>query len=203
MSFKASMGRFSFQRAAIHGSSPPKRAISRHFTLHWKSRSQSATSDQNQRARRRPSCSRLFTVDEQARALGLSRSTAWAVLKANHKATGLAAATINRMFSSPELAPHVRATILTYSEEKLAGHYGHNKKQLSRFKAGFSSPNRGRSFGSSWWPRPFIEQKEKSPAGTSPETGLPRGMDFPGPLRPRSARTERAAQTTQQNSRPR
>jgi hypothetical protein len=30
----------------------------------------------------------FVTLDEQARALGLSRSTAWAVLKANHKASG-------------------------------------------------------------------------------------------------------------------
>ena len=81
----------------------------------------------------------LVTLDEQARALGLSRSSAWAVLKANHKATGLAAATINRMFSSPELPPHVRATILTYIEEKLAGLYGHNKTQLRRFAAGIRS----------------------------------------------------------------
>ena len=77
----------------------------------------------------------LVTLDEQARALGLSRSTAWAVLKANHKASGLAAATISRMLSSPELPTHVRATILTYVEEKLAGLYGHNKKQLRRFAA--------------------------------------------------------------------
>jgi hypothetical protein len=78
----------------------------------------------------------LFTVDEQARALGLSRSSAWAVLKANHKATGLTAATINRMLSSPELPPRARATILTYVEEKLAGLYGHNEEQLGRFAAG-------------------------------------------------------------------
>ena len=94
----------------------------------------------------------LVTLDEQARALGLSRSTAWAVLKANHKASDLTAATINRMLSSPELPTHVRATILMYVEEKLAGLYGHNKAQLSRFKAGLSSPNRGHLFGSSWWP---------------------------------------------------
>jgi hypothetical protein len=75
------------------------------------------------------------TLDEQARALGLSRSTAWAVLKANHKASGLAAATISRMLSSPELPTHVRATILTYVEEKLAGLYGHNKIQLRRLAA--------------------------------------------------------------------
>ena len=75
------------------------------------------------------------TLDEQARALGLSRSTAWAVLKANHKASGLAAATISRMLSSPELPTHVRATILTYVEGKLAGLYGHNKIQLRRLAA--------------------------------------------------------------------
>jgi predicted DNA-binding transcriptional regulator AlpA len=81
----------------------------------------------------------VVTLDEQARALGLSRSTAWAVLKANHKASGLAAATISRMLSSPELPPHVRATILTYVEEKLAGLYGHNEEQLGRFAAGLRS----------------------------------------------------------------
>jgi DNA invertase Pin-like site-specific DNA recombinase len=41
----------------------------------------------------------LVTLDEQARALGLSRSTAWAILKANHKSSGLAAGTINQMLS--------------------------------------------------------------------------------------------------------
>ena len=78
----------------------------------------------------------LVTLDEQARALGLSRSTAWAVLKANHKTSGLAAGTINQMLSSPELPPRARGTILTYVDEKLAGLYGHNKTQLRRFAAG-------------------------------------------------------------------
>ena len=87
----------------------------------------------------------LFTVDEQARALGLSRSSAWAVLKANHKASGLTVPTINRMLSSPELPPNVRFTILKYVEEKLAGLYGHNKKQLRRFAARFDPCNRGHS----------------------------------------------------------
>jgi predicted DNA-binding transcriptional regulator AlpA len=77
----------------------------------------------------------FVTVDEQARALGLSRSSAWAVLKADHKASGLTVPTINRMLSSPELPPNVRFTILKYVEEKLAGLYGHNKKQLRRFVA--------------------------------------------------------------------
>ena len=71
----------------------------------------------------------LVALDEQARALGLSRSTAWAVLQANHKASGLAVPTINRMLSSRELPPNVRFTILKYVEEKLAGLYDHNKTQ--------------------------------------------------------------------------
>jgi hypothetical protein len=71
--------------------------------------------------------------------LDFHEAPAWAVLKANHKASGLAAGTINRMLSSPELPPHVRVTILTYVEEKLAGLYGHNKEQLSRFAAGVRS----------------------------------------------------------------
>jgi predicted DNA-binding transcriptional regulator AlpA len=78
----------------------------------------------------------FVTVDEQARALGLSRSSAWAVLKADHKASGLTVPTINRMLSSPELPPRARVTILTYIEEKLAGLYGHNERQLRRFAAG-------------------------------------------------------------------
>jgi predicted DNA-binding transcriptional regulator AlpA len=73
----------------------------------------------------------FVTVDEQARALGLSRSSAWAVLKADHKASGLTVPTINRMLSSPELPPRARVTILTYIEEKFAGLYG-NKEQLDR-----------------------------------------------------------------------
>ena len=81
----------------------------------------------------------FLTLDEQARALGLSRSTAWAVLKANHKTSGLAAGTINQMLSSPELPPRARGTILTYVDAKLAGLYGHNKEQLSRFAAGVRS----------------------------------------------------------------
>ena len=84
----------------------------------------------------------LVTLGEQARALGLSRSSAWTVLKANHKASGLAAGTINQMLSSPALPPRARATILTYIEEKFAGLYGHNKMQLRRFAAGL---NRGHS----------------------------------------------------------
>src|SRR6187401_2642129 len=43
------------------------------------------------------------TASKQAAALGLSRSSAWKVLKGDHKQAGLSASTINRMLTSPNL----------------------------------------------------------------------------------------------------
>src|SRR4051794_33202733 len=63
-------------------------------------------------------------LDEQARVLGLPRSTAWTLLQAKHKASGLSAATIDRMLASPSLPAPVRSQILEYVEEKAAGLYG-------------------------------------------------------------------------------
>jgi hypothetical protein len=74
-----------------------------------------------------------LALDEQAKALGLARSTAWTILQANHKSSGLSAALINRMLAAPQLPPRVRAIILEYVEEKVAGLYGHSKLQLRRF----------------------------------------------------------------------
>jgi hypothetical protein len=54
----------------------------------------------------------LRTLDEQAKALGLPRSTTWTILRANHKASGLSATVINQTLSAPQLPPLVRATIL-------------------------------------------------------------------------------------------
>jgi hypothetical protein len=90
---------------------------------------------------------------------------------------------------------------LTYVEEKFAGLYGHNNEQLSRFKARLSCApievTRSAPGGSG----PSLSKRKKAPAGTGPETGPHEAWHFPGPLR--SARTERAAQTTQQNIRAR
>jgi hypothetical protein len=68
-------------------------------------------------------------------------ATAWTILKGNHKASGLSAAIISRMLSSPALPPLARATLLTYVEEKVAGLYGHNKIQLRRFAQCFYPSN--------------------------------------------------------------
>jgi hypothetical protein len=128
----------------------------------------------------------FVTLDEQARALGLSRSTTWTVLKGNHKASGLSPATINRMLSSPALPPRARVILLTYVEEKLAGLYGHNKIQLRRFAASSIVPStiigptaRGGSTSM------LIRPRERTQIPTKPD------LDFPGMLRPRKNQAPR------------
>src|SRR5262245_12648745 len=73
------------------------------------------------------------TVDEQAKVLGLSRSTTWTLRRANHKASGLSVSILNRMLSAPELPSVARTKILEYIEEKAAGLYGGSVNQLRRF----------------------------------------------------------------------
>ena len=73
------------------------------------------------------------SLDQQATALGLSRSTAWAVLQGHHKASGLSAAIIRRMMASQRLPPSASTVLLEYIKERSAGAYGHNGTQVSRF----------------------------------------------------------------------
>ena len=74
-------------------------------------------------------------LDDQAKVLGLPRSTAWTIFRSTHKGSGLSAATINRMLSSPLLPSAVRVKIIEYVKEKTAGLYGHHGAQLRRFNA--------------------------------------------------------------------
>ena len=80
----------------------------------------------------------FLTLDEQAKALGLFRSTAWTIRKASHKASGLSASIINRMLAAPELPPLARTKILEYVEEKAAGLYGGSRSQRRKFAARLS-----------------------------------------------------------------
>jgi hypothetical protein len=80
----------------------------------------------------------FLTLDEQAKALGLPRSTAWTIRKASHKASGLSASIINRMLAAPELPPLARTKILEYVEEKAAGLYGGSRSQCRKFAARLS-----------------------------------------------------------------
>src|SRR3989440_12996300 len=80
----------------------------------------------------------FLTLEEQAKALGLSRSTAWTIRKASHKASGLSASIINRMLAAPQLPPLARTKILEYVEEKAAGLYGGSRTQRRQFAARLS-----------------------------------------------------------------
>lgn len=77
----------------------------------------------------------FVTLEQQAHALGLCRSTAWTILAGQHKASGLSAAIINRVLSSPQLPPTVRATLLEYIDERVTGRYGHSKARIRAFAA--------------------------------------------------------------------
>jgi len=80
-----------------------------------------------------------FTLDAQAAALGISRSTTWTVLRAAHKASGLSPSVITQMLSAPQLPPSVRERIHEYVREKMNGSYGHERRQIRRFSAGLVS----------------------------------------------------------------
>ena len=75
----------------------------------------------------------IVTLDKQAKALALSRSTTWTILKGNHKGSGLSATIINRVLASRQLPAPVRAKVLEYIEEKVAGYYGHSRSLRRRF----------------------------------------------------------------------
>lgn len=72
-------------------------------------------------------------LESQAEVLRLPRSTAWSVLNASHKGSGLSAASITHMFASPKLPTPARAILLEYIEEKVSGVYGSNERQQRRF----------------------------------------------------------------------
>ena len=54
------------------------------------------------------------TLRQQATVLGLSGSTAWVVMRGDHKASGLSAVTIKRILASPNLPPEARQLIEEY-----------------------------------------------------------------------------------------
>jgi predicted DNA-binding transcriptional regulator AlpA len=76
---------------------------------------------------------RLIALDDQAQALGLSRSTTWTLLRGVHKCSGLSAATVNKILSAPRLPPTVRVKVLEYVAEKLAGKYGDRPHRLKAY----------------------------------------------------------------------
>ena len=58
------------------------------------------------------------SLDEQAKALGVHRSTAWTIVKTKHKLGRLSRKTTNSMLANPELPPSVRIVVLQYLTER-------------------------------------------------------------------------------------
>jgi hypothetical protein len=77
----------------------------------------------------------FVSLDQQAAALCLSRSTTWAVLKGNHKCSGLRAGLIARMWRAPNLPPAAKSVLAEYVFERSHGAYGHSDLIRKRFIA--------------------------------------------------------------------
>ena len=107
----------------------------------------------------------LRSLDDQANALGLPRSTAWTILKACHKGSGLSAMIIERMLVSPQLPPRARSIIVEYVEEKSFGLYGGSRRQQQQFAVRLLRYQRMREGGL---------QADKDVVGTSRITELER-----------------------------
>lgn len=58
------------------------------------------------------------SLDDQARALGVSRSTAWTIVRVKHKLDRLSAKTTNQMLSTPSLPATVRSLVEKYVLER-------------------------------------------------------------------------------------
>jgi hypothetical protein len=76
----------------------------------------------------------LHSLDEQAEALALPRSTTWTLRRAKHYGSGLSAVIVARMLSAPDLPRPVRTKILEYVTQKMAGQYGDTEWKLRRFE---------------------------------------------------------------------
>ena len=68
------------------------------------------------------------TLDEQAKALGIHRATAWTIIKNKHKLGRLSAKTIRRILSNSETPQAVREVIRKYMAGRLTA--AHHDPQL-------------------------------------------------------------------------
>jgi hypothetical protein len=73
------------------------------------------------------------TIDKQATALGIGRSTAYALLNLDKRA-GPSAIVVKRVLSSPNLPPRVRQKFKEYVANKIHGRYGHSKPRARAFR---------------------------------------------------------------------
>ena len=91
--------------------------------------------DKIRELRRALFCAGVRSLDQQAAALGLPRSTTWFVLQGMHKCAGLRAGLIARMWRAPALPETVRSVLTDYVTERSRGAYGHGDAERRRFVA--------------------------------------------------------------------
>jgi hypothetical protein len=70
------------------------------------------------------------SLDQQAKALGVGRSTAWTITKNKHKLGRLSAKTINRILINPQTPANVRQVIQQYVAKRCAAIHGKRKMRL-------------------------------------------------------------------------
>ena len=71
-----------------------------------------------------------LSLDSQAKALGVKRSTAWTIIKTKHKLDRLSGKTTDRMLANPELPPSVRTVIQRYLAERSGGRKPRQRQNL-------------------------------------------------------------------------
>ena len=78
-----------------------------------------------------------ISLDEQAKALGLVRSTAWTITKNKHKLGRLSAKTIDRILSNAQTPATVRAVLQEYVAKRYApNRHGRASKRAPRTNRG-------------------------------------------------------------------
>jgi len=73
------------------------------------------------------------SLDEQARALGLNRATAWTIRKNRHKLGRLSAKTIARIIANPNTPPLVLTAVYDYVLEGFDDQRDNQREQISNF----------------------------------------------------------------------
>jgi hypothetical protein len=74
------------------------------------------------------------SLDEQAKALGLGRSTAWTITTNKHKLGRLSAKTIDRILHNPQTPPAVRVVVQQYLAKRSDAVLRKRKRQLTPSK---------------------------------------------------------------------
>src|SRR5262245_2929247 len=71
------------------------------------------------------------SLDEQAKALGLHRNTAWTIIKNKHKLGRLSAKTIERILKNPETPAAVRIIVEEYLAQRSLTAHRKTKQRLT------------------------------------------------------------------------